>query len=51
MPAKSVSCVIHRFVFLRFFSGADSTGHPTISEASCSSSVGDVNIHFHGGAR
>lgn len=30
--------------------GADSTGHPTISAASCSSSIGDVNIHFHGGA-
>lgn len=30
--------------------GADSTGHPTIATSSCSSSVGDVNIHFHGGA-
>ncbi|KAJ7390728.1 hypothetical protein OS493_022809 [Desmophyllum pertusum] len=30
--------------------GADSTGHPTIAAASCSSSIGDVNIHFHGGA-
>ncbi|KAL9983277.1 hypothetical protein ACROYT_G005423 [Oculina patagonica] len=30
--------------------GADSTGHPTIAAASCSSSIGDVNMHFHGGA-
>jgi len=32
-------------------SGADSTGHPTIAAAGCSSSIEDVNIHFHGGAR
>lgn len=30
--------------------GADSTGHPSIATSSCSSSIGDVNIHFHGGA-
>ena len=32
-------------------SGADSTENPTIAAASCSSSIGDVKTHFHGGAR
>lgn len=30
--------------------GVDSTGHPTIAAAGCSSSIGSVKIHFHGGA-
>lgn len=30
--------------------GVDSAGHPSISSAGCSCSVGSVKIHFHGGA-
>lgn len=30
--------------------GVDRTGHPAIAAAGCSSSIGSVKIHFHGGA-
>ncbi|XP_074613864.1 bactericidal permeability-increasing protein-like [Acropora palmata] len=30
--------------------GVDSGGHPSIASANCSSSIGGVSIHFHGGA-
>ena len=46
---------IHFFIifhpFIVFVLGVDSTGHPTIAAAGCSSSIGSVKIHFHGGAR
>lgn len=46
---------IHFFIIFHpsivFVSGVDSTGHPTIAAAGCSSSIGSVKIHFHGGAR
>ena len=41
--------IFHPFIVLVL--GADSTGHPNIAAAGCSSSIGSVKIHFHGGAR
>ena len=46
---------IHFFItfhsFIVLVLGVDSSGHPTIATAGCSSSIGGVKIHFHGGAR
>lgn len=32
-------------------SGADLTGHPTVSASNCSFTIGHMDINFHGGAR
>jgi len=31
--------------------GADSQGHATLSTTGCSLNIGNLDIHFHGGAR